>query len=117
MPDVYRALLESERERYERYGELVVLGGREVRVVRADPNDRAAGFFCRDDRLLKLLEASRPVVVRRAAVELALWEWLRPTRRVRLPFDRAVRFVEVSPDDRIIPAADLDQDGPVAEGS
>jgi hypothetical protein len=34
---------------------------------------------------------------------------------VGLPFDRAVRYVQVSPDDRIIPAPDLEWDGAVAE--
>jgi hypothetical protein len=44
------------------------------------------------------------VAVERVAVELALWE--RDRERVRLPFDQGVRFVEVSPDDQIIPAMD-----------
>jgi hypothetical protein len=32
----------------------------------------------------------------------------RPARRVRLPFGRDVRFVRVSPNDRIVPAAELE---------
>jgi hypothetical protein len=57
------------------------------------------------------------VVVRRVTVESALWFRDRPPRRVKLPFDRAVRFVQVSPDDRIVLAADLEWDGAVAEGT
>ena len=39
-------MLKHEREHYNRYGEAVVLGSRELRVVWADPDDHSAGFFC-----------------------------------------------------------------------
>jgi hypothetical protein len=54
------------------------------------------------------LEAGETVAVEHVAVELALWE--RDRERVRLPFDRGVRFVEVSPDDQIVPVA-IDPEG------
>jgi hypothetical protein len=73
----------------------------------------------RDPWLANALDAGAAVVVRRSLLELALWERDRPPRPVRLPFDRSVRFVQVSSDDRITPAGDLDphSDGPVAEGA
>jgi hypothetical protein len=42
------------------------------------------------------------VVVLGAQVTLALWD--RDRQRVRLPFERGVRRVRVSPGDRIVPA-------------
>jgi hypothetical protein len=50
------------------------------------------------------LEAGEAVRVDRATVELALHE--RSGVRQRLPLARGVRDVRVSPDDRVIPAAE-----------
>jgi hypothetical protein len=80
-----------------------------------DPNDHTAGCFCAPRQLLDLLEAGKPVILRPAAVSLALWLRDRPRRRVRLPFDRSVRFVQVSTDDRIVPVADLKWGGVAAQ--
>jgi hypothetical protein len=65
-----------------------------------------------------LLQRGEPVTVGRAAVELALWQRDRDGHagRVRLPVARGVKRVRVSPDDRIVPAADLDWDGGVVGG-
>lgn len=114
VPGVYRALLESERADYYRHGETIVREGREVQVIWADPNDHSAGCFCGDRTLLDLLEAGKPVILKRVAVSSALWH--RDRSHWRPPFERSVRFVQVSPDDRIAPAADLEWDGAVAEG-
>ncbi|MDT5348329.1 MAG: hypothetical protein QOH91_1616 [Mycobacterium sp.] len=113
VPGVYAAMLEKERERHDRYGEAVVLGGREQRVVWADPDDHSAGVFRRDDKLLKLLEAGKPVIVQR------WWVGSRKSKlSVHWPYERGtVKFVQVNPDDTITPARDLDPHvGRVAEG-
>ncbi|MCW2652304.1 MAG: hypothetical protein JWR32_3280 [Mycobacterium sp.] len=84
-------------------------------MVWADPND-PRGLLRAPRDLLNLLPG-KPVVVRRTGVDSALWRQDRPLRPVRLPWDRSVRFVQVSADDRIKPARDLDphRDGQVAE--
>jgi hypothetical protein len=46
-----------------------------------------------------------PGRVSRSRVELALWERDRSPRPMRLPFDREVRAVSVSPNDRVVAAA------------
>ncbi len=104
---VYRALAQREREQNAWYTRLA-----------ADMLARDGECSLPDTRLEELLEAGRPVIVQRARVESVLWLRDRPPRPPRLPFDRAVRFVRVSPNDRIGPARDLDphRDGPVAEG-
>jgi hypothetical protein len=92
-PGAYEALLDLERDRNER-------------------SDRTAArmmaehgyFFRRNNGLLaERLAAGEPVVVRCAQLTLALWERDRLEGRVRLPFERGVKFVRVSPDDRIVP--------------
>jgi hypothetical protein len=40
------------------------------------------------------------------SVELALWQRDRPAGRVRLPFDKEVRHVELAADDSVVAAAD-----------
>ena len=91
---VYAALLALERDRFER-------SERTAARMRAEH-----GTFCRRNTggLLERLDAGDPVLVDRARVELALWERDRPPRRVRLPFDPEVRSVQVSSDNRIVPA-------------
>lgn len=105
MPGVYAALLASERAKYERRGEPAEFDGRQHRVTWKDRDDHDQGFFLWPRHLLDRLEAGDPVQVDRARVELALWERDRPPRPVRLPFDREVRSVRVSPEDRLVPAA------------
>ena len=115
VPGVYAAMLQSERAHHNRYGETVVLGGRELRVVWADPDDHSQGFFCLNDKLLRLLEAGKPVIVERWRVG-----WRKSKPSVHWPYERdTVRFVQVNLDDTIVPARDLDPhvDGRVAEGS
>jgi hypothetical protein len=92
---VYQALLDRERGLNER----------------DDQRDRRG--FRRDRRLAELFEAGESVVCRRSCVESAVWECDRdqPRRWVRLSFDRNVRFVQVTPDDRIIPIVDSDGAG------
>jgi hypothetical protein len=105
MPGVYAASLACEKARYERRGgePLVVKG---IEIGKKQPagvgEHGKAGFFLYLRRgLLNSLEAGEPVVLGRGWVELALWERHRPAQRVRLPFDRCVVFVRVSPDDRV----------------
>jgi hypothetical protein len=109
MPGVYEALLAHERTTYERHGgERLVIDGVEVgKKVPAGVDEHGKeGFFLYPARhFLNRLEAADTVRVSRSRVELALWERDRPPRPVRLPFDREVRSVEVTPDDRIVPAA------------
>jgi hypothetical protein len=109
MQGVYAALLAHERATYERRGgEPVVIDGCEIgkkQPAHADEHGKE-GFFLYPRRdLLNRLEAaeaaSEAVVVGRGKVELALWERDRPPRPVRLPFAQEVRWVGVSPDDRI----------------
>jgi hypothetical protein len=82
---------------------------------------------CRDSKFIadidgragkraKLPAAGQPMIVRRAAVESALWWRDRPPRPVRLPLDRSVRFVQVGPNDRIGPARDRELGGAVGDG-
>jgi hypothetical protein len=120
VPGVYQALIDDERADRDRYGDRITTDDdHELAVMWVDPDDHSAGFFrCWDDSLLCLLEAGKPVIVRRVTVSSALWFRDRPPAPVKLPFDRSVRFVQVNPDDRIVPAGDLDPylDGRVAEG-
>jgi len=98
VPGAYEALWQLERER----------NGRDDRI--AAPMMAEHGFcYRRGRRLAERLEAGETVAVERKAVELALWHRDRPAQRVRLPFDRAIRFVEIAPNDRITPTADLAQ--------
>jgi hypothetical protein len=90
---VYEALLALERERNER-------SDRRVARMMAERGH----CFHRSKLLAERLEAGESVRVDRATVESALWERDRPPRPVRLPFDREVRSVNVSPDDRVVPA-------------
>jgi hypothetical protein len=103
-PGVYQALIGIEQNRFERDEQLgaamMAEHGRHYR---------------RDRWLAEVLEAGEAVVMRPSTVELALWERDRPPRRVRLPFDGQVQFVEVWPDDSIVPTADPDRDRPVVE--
>jgi hypothetical protein len=110
VPGVYQALIDDERADRDRYGDRITTGdGHELAVMWADPDDHSAGFFrCWDDHLLCLLEAGKPVIMRKSAVALALWQRDRPPRPVKLPFERSVRFVQINPDDTIVPARDLD---------
>jgi hypothetical protein len=73
---VYRDLLRREREFYERHGEPVVMGGRELRVVWAGRADHGAGFFCVPRHLLDALDAGEPVTVP---------AWKLGSREVRVP--------------------------------
>ena len=115
---LYEAVLLYERDKYYRRGEPAVFDGRERRVSWVDRADHSAGFFVWPRRTLDLLEGGKSVMLSRAAVEAALWECDRTQSRrsVRLPFDRAVRLVRVSPDARVIPATNLDCDGAVVVG-
>lgn len=97
-PGVYAGLLDRERERNER-------DDRRAAQMMAEH-----GFCYRRGRLLaERLEAGEPIVVRCAQVGLALWDRDRErdpqAGRPRLPFEREVRFVRVSSDDRVAPAA------------
>jgi hypothetical protein len=109
MPGVYAALFAYARARYEsRGGEPLVIEGIEIGKKQPAGVDEHGkeGFFLYPRRgLLNALEAGKTVDVGRGWVEIALWERDRPPNRVRLPFDREVRRVSVSPDDRIVPAA------------
>jgi hypothetical protein len=102
MPGIYQALLEYERAKYERRGEVVVCEGRDIRVSWVDKADHSHGFFLYQRHQLDRLEAGEQVVVDRTHVETALWDQDRDQSRrsVRLPFERSVRSVRVSPDDR-----------------
>jgi hypothetical protein len=93
---VYAALLAFERDRFER-------SERTAARMKSE-----YGTFCRRNNgcLIERLDAGEMVTVDRATVELALWERDRPPNRVRLPFDREVRRVRVSPDDRLRAAPD-----------
>jgi len=95
VPGVREALLLLERDRFERSERIAARMKAEY------------GTFCRrnNGRLIERLEAGETVTVNRATVESALWQQDRPPSHVRLPFDREVRSVSVSPDDRIVPAA------------
>jgi hypothetical protein len=111
VPGVYQALLGYERAKYERRGEAVVIDGRKLRVSWRDKDDHAQGFFLWPRHRLDQLEASESLLADCGAGEHALWE--RDSERdpsaprPRLPFGRRVRSVRVSPDDRVVPAADL----------
>lgn len=90
---VYQALLALERERNE---------SDDRRIARTMAEH---GHCFRRSRLLaERLQAGEAVTVDRARVESALWERDRPPRPVRLPFDPAVRLVQVSSDDRVLPS-------------
>lgn len=95
VPGVREALLLLELDRFER-------SERTAARMKAE-----YGTFCRrnNGRLIERLDAGETVTVNRATVESALWQRDRPPRPARLPFDREVRAVRVSPDDRIVPAA------------
>jgi hypothetical protein len=82
--------------------------GRELRVSWCDKNGHEAGFFAWPRYLLDQLEGGAPVRVRRVLVELTLWERDRDQApgRVRLSFARGLMRVQVSPDDRIMPAVE-----------
>jgi hypothetical protein len=118
VPGVYQALIDDERADRDRYGDRITTDDdHELAVMWVGPDDHSAGFFrCWDDHLLCLLEAGKPVIMRKSAVALALWQ--RDRRSVNFPFERSVRWVQVSPYDRIVPARDLDPhvDGRFAEG-
>jgi hypothetical protein len=92
---VYQALLDRECE----------LNERDDRLAAAQ---RAAHGRCtrRDRWLGVVLEAGEPVTLSRVSVELALWQRDRPAGRVRLPFDKEVRHVEIAADDSVAAAAD-----------
>jgi hypothetical protein len=91
---VYAALLALERDRFER-------SERTAARMKAEHGT----FFRRNTGwLVERLEAGETVTVDRATAESALWERDRTPRRVRLSFDREVRSVRVSPDDRVVPA-------------
>jgi hypothetical protein len=117
VPGIYRGLMESERAEYERRGELVDFDGRELLVTWANREDHSEGFFLwpRDnlDRLEAAAASGESVVVSRFDAERAMWDLDRtqPWVSVRLPWDRSVRRVRVSSDDRILPAADRVQGG------
>lgn len=114
LPDVYRTLLEYERAMYDRRGGKVVLvDGREVgkRVPAGVDEHGKEKFFLYPRRdFLNLLEAGETVGVSVGRLEDALWSRDRKrdpsASRPRLPFARGVRRVRVSPDDRIVSAAD-----------
>ena len=90
VPGVYRAVLAHERELNER----------------DDRRRRSGQCFRRDRSLAGLLEGGAAVVLRRSAVELALWMVERAPGRVSLPFDKSIRWVEIAADDRVAPAED-----------
>jgi hypothetical protein len=86
---IYRGLLERER---------VKCAERDPRRALAKPDDDSeAGLFLRPRALLIALEAGQDVIVGRRTAELAL------DFRFRLPWDRAVKSVRVSPDDVVRP--------------
>jgi hypothetical protein len=94
---VYAALLALESDRFER----------SERTAARMKVEGDGTFFRRNTGwLVERLEAGEVVTVGRAAAELALCE--RSGARERLPFHRDVRRIEVSPNDRIVPAADED---------
>jgi hypothetical protein len=88
---VYTALLNREHDRNARD---------EQRPARMQ---RELGYHYRrcNRRLAEVLEAGKPVVMNRGAVESALSS---QEGALRLPLDRSVRVVRVSADDRVIPA-------------
>jgi hypothetical protein len=120
MPGVYAAMLEVQREKYNRYGEVAVFDGRERRVTWVDRADQSQGFYLHSRDALDLFEAAKTVNVGRGAVEEALWfrdrpgETFRPAERAGLPFGRAVRRLRVSPDDRVRSAPDRPRSRAVA---
>ena len=100
---VYLAMLDREREHHNRYGR--------DGITWVDDNDPSQGCVVRPRELLDLLEAGRPVIVRRIKAGHK-----RSTPPVVLPWDpRTVRFVQVGPGDTITPAAELEWDGAVGE--
>jgi hypothetical protein len=111
VPGVYQALLDHERARYERRGrEALVVDGREVgrkSPAGVDEHGREGFFLYRRPGVLDCLEAGRQVVIDPRHLEDALRDGDRErdpsAPRPRLPFERRVRWVEVSPDDRIKP--------------
>jgi hypothetical protein len=100
VPALYEALLAREREHHYRYGETVVHEGRELQVVWADPNNHAAGCFCRPRHMLDALEAGQPVVVR--GHDLGGWD----IPKVPLSAEQKdwPNWYTVTLDDRIVPA-------------
>jgi hypothetical protein len=81
---VYLAMLDREREHHNRYGR--------DGITWVDDNDPSQGCVVRPRELLDLLEAGRPVIVRRIKAGHK-----RSTPPVVLPWDpRTVRFVQVA---------------------
>jgi hypothetical protein len=87
---VYEQLLKRERRQHE-HG-----------IISADPDDHSQGRFVRQRFLLDALEARKVVVVRRSSVRLAM-NYLFGGKQ-RLPWDRSVDTVRVSPDDVVSPS-------------
>jgi hypothetical protein len=116
VPGVYQALLDHVRARYERRGrEALVVDGREVgrkSPAGVDEHGREGFFLYHRPGLLDCLEARGQVVINPGHLEDALWyrdrerdpQALRP--RPRLPFNRGVKLVRLTPADRVIPVAD-----------
>lgn len=111
MPGVYVALLEYERARYERRGEVTVIDGREIRVTWVEKDGHSKGCFVWSRDRLDRIEAAHAtgahVVVSLGQIEDALWRLDRERNssapRPRLQFERGLRYVRVSRDDRIVP--------------
>ena len=85
---IYRGMLEREREKC-------------AEVIPRRVDDPGTGCFVRPRVLLTALEAAGHVVVRRPAVELQM-HFLSGGRQ-KLPWDRSVKSVGVSPDDIVRP--------------
>lgn len=85
---IYRGMLERERVR---------CGQPDPRRTVADPQNPDSGFYRHPRRLLDALEAGHAVVVSRRTAEMGR------DFRFRLPWERAVRSVRVSPDDVVRP--------------
>jgi hypothetical protein len=85
---IYRGLLERERAK---------CAERDPRRALAEPDDPNAGLFLRPRSFLDALEAGKDVIVGRRSAEIAI------DFRFRLPWDRLVRSVRMSPDDVVRP--------------
>lgn len=107
IPGAYRAMLDYERAKYERRGEVLEIDGRELRVSWANEDDHAQGFSVWPRDLPDRLEAGEPIIMSCARFALALWQRDRErdpsAPRPRFALDRGARHVRVSRDDRVIP--------------
>jgi hypothetical protein len=118
VPGIYGALLEAEREKYNRRGEVIVVReGRELRGSWKDRNDHSQGFFLYSRHFLDALEAGGAVTVdrchpgvRRVLVPDFLLTRKSPGTRWRVSADDVVVLVGSPAVDRPRGPAEFDPD-------